>query len=126
MNHPTFSLQPDHILITDQQIRIERPGDLLERYVQTDDSAPLMASLQAVRDHYLSDLDQVNSPAEVVGLIAWLLRDNNIQHQGESFAETADRLCDLDNKADNDIYSTLIYHLRDAIERLDDLELYED
>lgn len=126
MNHPTFSLQPDHILITDQQIRIDRPGDLLERYVQTDDSAPLMASLQAVRDYYLSDLDQVGSAAEVVGLIAWLLRDHNIQHQGESFAETADRLCDLDNKTDNDIYSTLIYHLRDAIERLDDLELFED
>lgn len=126
MNNPTFSLQPDHILILDQQIRIERAGDLLERYVQTDDNAPLMASLCTVRDHYLSDLDQVTSPAEVVGLIAWLLRDNNIPHQGESFAETADRLCDLDNNTDSALYSTLIYHLRDAIERLDDLALYED
>ncbi len=126
MNNPTFSLQSDHILILDQQIRIERAGDLLERYVQTDDNAPLMASLRPVRDHYLSDLDQIASPAEVVGLIAWLLRDNNIQHQGESFAETADRLCDLDNNTDSTLYSTLIYHLRDAIERLDDLALFED
>ncbi len=126
MGNPTFSLQSDHILILDQRIRIERAGDLLERYVQTEDNAPLMASLRPVRDHYLSDLDQIASPAEVVGLIAWLLRDNNIQHQGESFAETADRLCDLDNNTDSTLYSTLIYHLRDAIERLDDLALFED
>jgi len=126
MSNPTFTLQTDHILITDQQICISRAGDLLERYVQTDDSAPLMASLRTVRDHYLNDLDQVNSPGEVTGLIAWLLRDHNIQHEGESFAETADRLCDLDNNTDSRLYSTLIYHLRDAIERLDDLELFED
>ncbi|MCV6587976.1 MAG: hypothetical protein OIF57_02945 [Marinobacterium sp.] len=103
---------------------LQNAGQLLEQYVHTDDGAALMANLSAVRDYYLADLDQVGSPAEVVGLIAWLLRDHDINHQGESLAETADRLCDLDAVPGGPDYQQLIYHIRDALERLDDLELF--
>ena len=126
MSDSLFSQCDDHILIHDPQIRIERAGDLLERYVETDDQDPLMQTLNKIRDLYLTDLDQVDSAAEITGLIAWLLREHKIDHRGESLSDTADRLCDLDSAQDSDQYRQLIYHLRDAIERLDDLEAFED
>lgn len=126
MSKALFSADADRILIHDGSITLHNAGDLLERYVATDDDAPMMQSLTAVRDHYLNDLDQVENAAQVVGLIAWLLRDHKISHQGESLAETADRLCELDNNSDDPALSQVIYHLRDALERLDDLEVYGD
>jgi len=126
MTDPAFTLDNNQIILQGSDIRFADAGDLLERYVATDDEDPLMQQLQAVRDHYLQDLDQVAGAAEVVGLIAWLLRDHNISHAGESLAETADRLCDLDSAPGGPDYSALIYHLRDALERLDDLETFGD
>jgi len=104
-------------------LRIYKAGDLLERYVATDDDSPEMALLCQVRDLYIDDLDSVFSAAEVTGLMAWLLRDNGIDFRGESLEDTADRLGDLDIEADSDRYTDLIFHLKDAVERIYDLQL---
>ncbi|WP_027859206.1 hypothetical protein [Marinobacterium jannaschii] len=112
--------------LSDNDLRIFKAGDLLERYVATDDDNPEMALLCQLRDLYIDDLDAVFSAAEVTGLMAWLLRDKGIDFRGESLEDTADRLGDLDIEADSDQYTDLIFHLKDAVERIYDLQLDDD
>lgn len=102
---------------------IDQACSLLDLYLETDESSALMPLLQQVRDEFLQDLDQVDSIKEIYGLIYWLLADNNIEHRGETLEETADRLGDLDIENDSDLYTDLIFHLKDAVERIYDIEL---
>ena len=102
---------------------IDQACSLLDLYLETDESSALMPLLQQVRDEFLQDLDQVDSIKEIYGLIYWLLADNNIEHRGETLEETADRLGDLDIENDSDRYTDLIFHLKDAVERIYDIEL---
>ena len=104
-------------------LRIFKAGDLLERYVATEDDSAEMGLLRQIRDLYIDDLDSVYSAAEVTGLIAWLLRDKGIDFRGESLEDTADRLGELDIEDDSDQYTDLIFHLKDAVERIYDLQL---
>lgn len=101
------------------------PGtkSLLELYLDTPDDAPLMTVLHDIRDVILEDLDQVNEASEIYGLLYWLMQDYGVEHRGESLEETADRLGDIDIENDTDQYTQLIFHLKDAVERLYDLEL---
>lgn len=110
---------------SDDDYRITQAGDLLELYVKTDNNAPLMALLKQVREFYLDDLDLVNSAAEVTGLLVWLMDDYGLDGRGESLEQTADRLSDIDIEDDTDKYTDLIFHLKDAVERLYDLEMDE-
>ena len=110
---------------TDEQL-ICSPEQLLAVYRDTDTDQPLYSQLQYIRDQYLDDLDLVSSRNEIYGLIFWLLFDKNISYAGESLEETADRLSDLDIDSDSDIYTEVIFHLKDAVDRLYELELDED
>ncbi len=105
---------------------ISAPGQLLNIYRDTDTDQPLYSQLQFIRDQYLDDLDVVTSRNDIYGLIFWLLFDKNISYAGESLEETADRLSDLDIDSDSDIYTEVIFHLKDAVDRLYELELDED
>lgn len=98
-------------------------SDLLELYLKTDDNSALMDSLREIRSAFLGDLDQVETVKEIYGLIYWLLADNGIEHRGESLEETADRLGDIDIENDSERYTDLIFHLKDAVERIYDIEL---
>lgn len=102
---------------------IDQASSLLELYLDTDEGSALMPLLQQIRDEFLQDLDLVDSVKEIYGLIYWLLADNNIEHRGETLEETADRLGDLDIENDSDRYTDLIFHLKDAVERIYDIEL---
>lgn len=104
-------------------LRIGDCDRLLRLYVATERGTLLYSQLQSIRDQFLDDLDSVNSTAEIYGLICWLLEDNGINAQGASLEETADRLSDLDIEADNDKYTGIIFHLKDAVDRLYELEL---
>lgn len=110
---------------SDTDYRITQAGDLLELYVKTDDSSPLMELLKQARAYYLDDLDIVQTAPEVTALMAWLLNDYGVDYRGESLEATADRLGDIDIEADSDRYTDLIFHLKDAVERLYDLEMDE-
>ncbi|WP_299204244.1 hypothetical protein [uncultured Amphritea sp.] len=96
---------------------------LLRLYVATDRDDPLFAMLQQLRAHFLNDLDNIETQAEIYGLIHWLLDDNAIRADGASLEETADRLSEIDIAADSDQYTKIIFHLRDAIDRLYEMEL---
>lgn len=109
----------------DADYRIAQAGDLLELYVKTDDNSPLMEQLKQARAYYLDDLDIVQTAPEVNALMAWLLNDYGVDYRGESLEATADRLGDIDIEADSDRYTDLIFHLKDAVERLHDLEMDE-
>ncbi|WP_432470499.1 hypothetical protein [Amphritea sp. HPY] len=104
-------------------LRIGDCDSLLRLYVATERDTVLYSQLQSIRDQFLDDLDSVNSAAEIYGLICWLLEDNGINAQGASLEETADRLSDLDIEADSDKYTGIIFHLKDAVDRLYELEL---
>ena len=105
--------------------RITQAGDLLELYVKTDESSALMPLLKQAREYYLDDLDIVQTAPEVTALMAWLMDDYGVDYRGESLEATADRLGDIDIEADSDRYTDLIFHLKDAVERLYDLEMEE-
>lgn len=107
----------------EEGVVIDQASTLLELYLDTEESSVVMPLLQKVRDEFLQDLDQVDSVKEIYGLIYWLLADNNIEHRGETLEETADRLGDLDIENDSDRYTDLIFHLKDAVERIYDIEL---
>ncbi|MCV6610289.1 MAG: hypothetical protein OIF55_05915 [Amphritea sp.] len=96
---------------------------LLRQYVATELNTPLYGQLQLIRDQVLEDLDEVDSAAEIHGLIHWLLNDHGINAAGASLEETADRLSDIDIEQDSDQYTDIIFHLKDAIDRLYELEL---
>ena len=96
---------------------------LLRLYVATDRDDPLFATLQQLRGTFLKDMDAIATRAEIYGLIHWLLDDNGISAQGASLEETADRLCDIDIATDSDQYTNIIFHLRDAVDRLYEMEL---
>lgn len=104
-------------------LNIQKASDLLELYLDTEESSPLMPILKAIRGCYIDDLDQVSSIQEVYGLIYWLMADYGLDHRGESLEETADRLGDIDIENDSDKYTDLIFHLKDAVERIYDIEL---
>ncbi|WP_417227769.1 hypothetical protein [Amphritea sp.] len=106
---------------TDYQI--DSADTLLRLYVATDRDAPLFSALQQIRDHLLTDLDAIETRAEIYGLIHWLLDDHGIRADGASLEETADRLSDLDIAADSDQYTAMIFHLKDAVDRLYEMEL---
>lgn len=110
---------------SDADYRIVQAGDLLELYVKTDDNSPLMPLLKQVRAHYLDDLDIIQTAPEVTAIMAWLMDDYGVDYRGESLEATADRLGEIDIEADSDRYTDLIFHLKDAVERLYDLELDE-
>lgn len=110
---------------SDRDYRIAQAGDLLELYVKTDDNSPLMELLKQARAYYLDDLDVVQTAPEVTALMAWLMNDYSVDYRGESLEATADRLGDIDIEADSDRYTDLIFHLKDAVERLYDLEMDE-
>lgn len=103
--------------------KVSTADELLRLYVSTDDNDPLMSVLCQKRDQFLDNIDDVNSAAEVTGLIHWSLRDNNINRQGETLDETADRLGDLDIESDTENYSELIFLIKIAVARLDDIML---
>ncbi len=102
---------------------LEDADQLLRLYVNTDDQDPLIPELIQIRDQLLEDLDSVVSAAEVAGLIHWRIRDAGINTQGETLDETAERLADIDIEADSDHYTDLIFHIKMAIARLDDIML---
>lgn len=110
------NLAPNTLVISSAAI-------LLDTYLETDEKAPLMAALTKVRDEIVTDLDQVETVPEIYGLMYWLLADQGIDNRGESLEETADRLGDIDIENDTDQYGELIFHLKDAVERLYDIEL---
>jgi hypothetical protein len=103
--------------------KVTTAGELLRLYVSTDDNDSLMPTLCNKRDQFLDNLDDVSSAAEVTGLIHWALRENNISPQGETLDEIADRLGDLDIEANTDDYSELIFMIKIAVARLDDIML---
>lgn len=111
--------------VSDADYRIAQAGDLLELYVKTDDNSPLMGLLKQARAYYLDDLDIVQTAPEVIALMAWLMDEYGVDYRGESLEATADRLGDIDIEADSDRYTDLIFHLKDAVERLYDLEMDE-
>lgn len=111
----------DTLPLSDSEYRITQAGDLLELYVKTDDNSALMSLLKQAREFYIDDLDLVNSAAEITGLMFWLMADSSIDSRGESLEQTADRLSDIDS----DQHTDLIFHLKDAVERLYDLEMDE-
>ena len=111
--------------LTDSDYPISDADTLLRLYVDTDRDAALFKSLQQIRDLMLADLDEVESRAEIYGLIYWLLDDNGIKSEGYSLEETADRLGDMDIASDSDQYGEIIFHLKDAVDRLYELELEE-
>lgn len=98
---------------------------LLRLYVATEPDSPLFPALIEVRNRYIDDLDEVESAAEIYGLIYWLLNEKGIKAEGASLEETADRLSDLDIASDSDQYTEIIFHLKDAVDRLWELELEE-
>ncbi|MCP4595597.1 hypothetical protein [Neptuniibacter sp.] len=106
-----------------ETVLIQYAFELLELYLETEDSSPLMPRLKQIRNEMLEDLDQVESVKEIYGLMYWLMADYGVDNRGESLEETADRLGDIDIENDTDKYSELIFHLKDAVERLYDLEL---
>ncbi|WP_415896593.1 hypothetical protein [Neptuniibacter sp. QD57_21] len=107
----------------EESYTIESADSVLKLYLDTDEKAPLMAALQQVRNAIIEDLDQVETVAEIYGLMYWLLTDHGVDNRGESLEETADRLGDIDIENDTDQYGELIFHLKDAVERLYDIEL---
>lgn len=111
--------------LNQDQVLIQAAFQLLELYLETDESSPLMPQLKTIRDHFLADLDQVESVKEIYGLLYWLMADYGVDNRGESLEETADRLGDIDIAQNSDQYTDLIFHLKDAVERLYDLELDE-
>ena len=121
----TFENQEDlaatHLADTD--ISISCAAELLSLYANTTETDPLYSQLQLIRDSYIEDLDCVQSVNEINGLIIWLLLENGIKGIGESLEETADRLSDLDIESDSDRYTRIIFHLKDAVDRLYELEL---
>lgn len=102
---------------------IEDADTLLRLYVATDRDDPLFATLQQLRTRFLDDLDAIETRAEIYGLIHWLLDDNAIRADGASLEETAERLSEIDITADSDQYTAIIFHLRDAVDRLCEMEL---
>lgn len=102
---------------------IEDADTLLRLYVDTDRDAPLFTVLQELRDAFLEDLDEIVTRAEIYGLIHWLLGDKGIRAEGASLEETADRLSDIDIASDSDQYTDIIFHLKDAVDRLYEMEL---
>ncbi len=104
-------------------VLIQYAFELLELYLDPEESSPLMPLLKKIRNEMLEDLDQVGSVKEIYGLMYWLMADYGVDNRGESLEETADRLGDIDIENDTDKYSELIFHLKDAVERLYDLEL---
>ncbi|MDO6513068.1 MULTISPECIES: hypothetical protein [unclassified Neptuniibacter] len=110
-------------MINSEDYAISTAAELLDLYLETDNSAPLMPLLIKLRDEIIEDLDQVGSVKEIYGLMYWLLGDKGIDNRGESLEETADRLGDIDIENDSDQYTDIIFHLKDAVERLYDLEL---
>ncbi|WP_261842072.1 hypothetical protein [Aliamphritea ceti] len=115
----------DRPLSANEQL-ISSAEQLLALYRDTDTNQPLYSQLQYIRDQYLEDLDTVETRNDIYGLIFWLLFDKNISYAGESLEETADRLSDLDIDSDTDAYTEVIFHLKDAVDRLYELELDED
>lgn len=115
----------DRPLSANEQL-ISSTEQLLALYRDTDTNQPLYSQLQYIRDQYLEDLDTVETRNDIYGLIFWLLFDKNISYAGESLEETADRLSDLDIDSDTDAYTEVIFHLKDAVDRLYELELDED
>ncbi len=109
--------------ITAEEYLIENADTLLRLYVDTDRDTPLFTTLQTLRDAFLEDLDEVATQAEIYGLIHWLLGDNGIRAEGASLEETADRLSDIDIESDSDQYTDIIFHLKDAVDRLYEMEL---
>lgn len=112
--------QPENL--SSDQVFIQEAFQLLDVYLETEESSPLMPLLRKVREHFLEDLDGVQSVKEVYGLLYWLMADNGVDNRGESLDDTAERLGDLDIDNGTDLYTDLIFHLKDAVERLYDLE----
>ena len=110
-------------VIAAEDYLIEDVDTLLRLYVSTDRDTPLFKALQVVRNRVLEDLDEVTTPAEIYGLMHWLLSDKGIRAEGASLEETADRLSDIDIAADSDQYTDIIFHLKDAVDRLYEMEL---
>ena len=110
-------------MIRSEDYGISTAAELLDLYLDTDNDAPLMPLLIQIRNEIIEDIDQINSVKEIYGLMYWLLGDNGIDNRGESLEETADRLGEMDIENDTDRYSDIIFHLKDAVERLYDLEL---
>ncbi len=79
--------------------------------------------LVEIRDQVIDDLDQIDHIPHIYGLMYWLMSDYGVDNRGETLEETADRLGDIDIENDSDRYTDLIFHLKDAVERLYDLEL---
>jgi len=111
-----------HVLV-ESDYKITSAGSLLELYVKTDEDSALMPVLKQVREHYVDDLDLVETAAEVTGLMFWLMADHGVGNRGESLEATADRLSDIDIETDSDRYTDLIFHLKDAVERIYDLDM---
>lgn len=106
-----------------EDYKIEAAADLLNLYMDTDNNSDLMSLLKNAREYYLDDLDLVPGAAEVTGLIVWLMADYGVDHRGETLEATAGRLSDIDIEADTDQHTDLIFHLKDAVERLYDIEM---
>lgn len=116
-------IETSNALIDSADYAISTAGELLDLYLDTDNASHVMPIITEIRNEVIEDLDQVGSVKEIYGLMYWLLGDQGIDNRGESLEETADRLGDLDIENDSDKYGDLIFHLKDAVERLYDLEL---
>lgn len=103
--------------------KVDTVDQLLQTYVATEDDSPHMTDLCKVRDKILEDLDQIESAAEVAGLIYWKLRDAGINTQGETLEATAERLCEIDIESDSNEYTDLIALIKTALDRIDEIEL---
>ncbi|MDO6564357.1 hypothetical protein Q4488_13255 [Amphritea sp. 1_MG-2023] len=119
----TLNPQADNKPATSADHLIEDADALLRLYVNTQADTPLYKRLQQLRAHFIADLDSIETRAEIYGLTHWLLNDHGIRAEGASLEETVDRLSDIDIATDSDQYTDIIFHLRDAIDRLYEMEL---
>lgn len=104
---------------------VSHADTLLREYVSTDDSNPRMDELRHQRDSLLEDMDQIATAAEIAGLIFWKLQDAGISTMGESLEDLAERLGDMDIDNHSDQYTDLIFHIKMALERIDEITLQE-
>lgn len=123
LDHSSATDDNKAIAMTSADHLIEDADTLLRLYVATDRETPLYSVLQRLRSYYLADLDAIKTPAEIYGLLHWLLDDHAIRADGASLEATADRLSEIDIATDSDQYTDIIFHLRDAIDRLHEMEL---
>lgn len=109
----------------DLQLAFADADQLLRHYVATAETSPEMAGLKLLRDVLLDDLDEIDSAAQITGLVVWFLAEQGIEYRGQLFGELAEHLGDLDLDEPREGYAEAIFLLRRAEQRLDEIAFDE-